>query len=54
MLKIGTPPSGTHRYIFKIYALDVERLEGVTKRNLDEKIKEHSIETAQLIGLYKR
>ncbi|MFX0042204.1 MAG: YbhB/YbcL family Raf kinase inhibitor-like protein [Candidatus Hodarchaeota archaeon] len=47
------PPSGTHRYFFKVYALDVEKLEGVTKRNFMQKVKEHKIESAEIIGLYK-
>ncbi|MFX1445614.1 MAG: YbhB/YbcL family Raf kinase inhibitor-like protein [Promethearchaeota archaeon] len=46
------PPSGTHRYFFRIYALDVEYLEGITKKNFQKKIKEHTIESAELIGLY--
>ena len=27
------PPSGTHRYFFRIYALDVDKLEGINKDN---------------------
>jgi len=48
------PPSGTHRYIFMIYALDVEHLEDVNKHNFFSKVEEHIIEKAKLIGLYKR
>ncbi len=46
------PPSGTgvHRYMFTVYALDVETLDS---ENFSE-IKEHAIDSAQLIGLYKR
>lgn len=47
------PPSGTHRYFFKVYALDTEKLEGITKQNFMEKVKEHTIESAEMIGLYK-
>ena len=47
------PPSGTHRYFFKILALDVEKLEGVSKGNFKEKVSEHTIESAEIIGLYK-
>ena len=48
------PPSGTHRYFFTIYALDVEHLEGVNKRNFFDKIEERTIEKAEIKGLYKR
>jgi len=48
------PPSGQHRYFFTVYALDVETLEGVTKENFVEKLKEHTIDSAELIGLYQR
>lgn len=48
------PPSGTHRYFFRVYAINVEKLEGVKKKNFREKINEHTIEYAELIGLYKR
>ena len=48
------PPSGTHRYVFTIYALDIEHLEGVNKRNFLDKIEKHTIEKAVIMGLYKR
>ncbi len=48
------PPGGTHRYIFTIYALDVERLESVNESNFMQKVKEHTIESCKLNGLYKR
>lgn len=48
------PPGGTHRYFFRVYALDVEKLEGVNKRNFREKVKEHTIKLAELTGLYRR
>jgi len=48
------PPSGTHRYIFIIYALDIEHLEGVNKRNFFNKVEEHALDKAVLKGLYKR
>lgn len=48
------PPSGTHRYFFTIYALDVEHLEGVNKRNFQDMVEGHSIEKATIKGLYKR
>ncbi|MDP1853978.1 MAG: YbhB/YbcL family Raf kinase inhibitor-like protein [Candidatus Omnitrophota bacterium] len=48
------PPSGTHRYFFTLYALDVEHLEGVTKSNFLAKVKEHTISKTEVIGLYSR
>jgi len=48
------PPSGTHRYIFTLYALDVEHLEDVKKRNFLDKVGEHTLDKAVLKGLYKR
>lgn len=48
------PPSGTHRYIFTIYALDTEHLEGVSKRNFFDEVEKHTLEKAVLKGLYKR
>lgn len=50
------PPSGTHRYFFKLYAIDtnISLAEGATKPQLEKAIKDHIIEKAELIGLYKR
>jgi len=48
------PPSGTHKYVFIIYALDIDNLEGVNKRNFVDKVEDHTIEKAEIVGLYKR
>ena len=50
------PPSGTHHYFFKIYALDSELnlIEGATKEQLEEEMKRHIIDRAELVGLYSR
>ena len=50
------PPSGTHRYFFKLYALDgVLPLEaGAAKGQLEEAMKGHLLGKAELIGLYRR
>lgn len=48
------PASGTHRYFFKLFALDtvLNMPSGVTKKILEEKMKGHILDTAELIGLY--
>ncbi|MGD9015262.1 MAG: YbhB/YbcL family Raf kinase inhibitor-like protein [Candidatus Omnitrophota bacterium] len=50
------PPSGTHRYFFKVYALDTQLnlKEGITKKDLEKAMQAHILENAELIGLYKR
>lgn len=50
------PPSGTHRYFFKIYALDkkLDLSEGVSKQDLEKAMQGHILDKAELIGLYKR
>lgn len=50
------PPSGTHRYFFKIYALDRELglEEGVSKGALEKAMQGHILDQAELVGLYKR
>jgi Raf kinase inhibitor-like YbhB/YbcL family protein len=50
------PPSGTHRYFFKVYGLDfvLHLKAGATKKELLEAMKGHILAQGQLIGLYKR
>jgi Raf kinase inhibitor-like YbhB/YbcL family protein len=49
------PPSGTHRYVFHLYALDTDTdvPAGLTRQELDGAIEGHVIEEAQLIGRYQ-
>jgi Raf kinase inhibitor-like YbhB/YbcL family protein len=50
------PPSGTHRYFFKIYALDAELAlkAGASKRELLRAMEGHILAQGQLIGKYRR
>lgn len=50
------PPSGTHRYFFKLYALDTELnlSENSTKHDVEKAMHGHIVEKAELIGLYKK
>jgi len=49
------PPSGTHRYFFKIYALDGELplKAGATKEELLKAMEGHIVLQGQLMGTYK-
>ena len=50
------PPSGTHRYFFKLYALDTELdlREGAGKKDIESAMQGHIIEKAELMGTYKK
>ena len=50
------PPSGTHRYFFKLYALDTALTLGpdATKAALEVAMKGHILAEAEIIGLYER
>lgn len=50
------PPMGTHRYFFKIYALDslLKLKTGATASELEKNMKPHVIAYGELVGLYKR
>ncbi len=50
------PPSGTHRYFFKIYALDTQLNlgEGISKKALEKAMDGHILDKAELVGLYQR
>jgi len=48
------PPSGTHRYYFKVYALDrkLDLLPGVKKQELEQIMQGHILDQAQLMGRF--
>ena len=50
------PPGGTHRYFFKVYALDaaLNLKPGATKRELLQSMEGHVLAEGQLIGRYRR
>jgi Raf kinase inhibitor-like YbhB/YbcL family protein len=50
------PPSGTHRYFFKVYALDMELGLGSNskKQDLEKAMQGHILAKGELIGLYSR
>ena len=50
------PPIGTHRYFFKLYALDtvLPDLGRPTKASLEKAMEGHVLAKAELIGLYRR
>lgn len=50
------PPSGTHRYFFKLYALDtvLDLAAGASKRKLLKAMKGHILAQTELIGKYSR
>lgn len=50
------PPSGKHRYFFKLYALDktLELATSAGKAQLEQATEGHILEEAELVGLYRR
>lgn len=50
------PPGGTHRYFFKLYALDItlDLSAGATKAQLLGAMEGHILGQGQLVGKYKR
>ncbi len=50
------PPSGVHRYFFKVYALDaaLNLKEGLDKKKLEKAMEGHILDKAELVGLYER
>src|SRR6266487_6195886 len=50
------PPSGTHRYYFKIFALDrtLDLKPGAKRKEVDAAMKGHVISQGQLMGRYTR
>lgn len=50
------PPGGTHRYFFKLYALDttLDLKPGASKKDVLNAMKGHVLDQCQLMGKYKR
>ena len=50
------PPSGTHRYVFKLYALDtvLDLKAGASKKKVLEAVEGHILAQAELMGVYSR
>lgn len=50
------PPSGTHRYFFKVYALDtlLQLSSKTTKKDLERAMGEHILAYGELVGVYKK
>lgn len=50
------PPSGTHRYFFRVYALatTLGLARGSSRADLDKAMKGHILGEAELIGLYSQ
>jgi len=50
------PPGGTHRYFFKLYALDIELnlKSGATTSQLVKAMEGHILDQGQLMGNYRR
>jgi len=51
-----SPPSGTHRYFFKLYALDtiLELEPGANKAAVERAMEGHIVSQTRLVGLYSR
>lgn len=50
------PPSGSHRYVFKLYALDTDfiRAGETTNQKVEEMMEGHILARGQLMGRYER
>jgi Raf kinase inhibitor-like YbhB/YbcL family protein len=51
------PPSGTHRYFFRLFALDVKSLGlivGASRKAVEDAMAGHVLEEAELMGRYQR
>lgn len=50
------PPSGVHRYFFKLYALDtkLDLQTSSKKEDLEKAMRKHILASAEIIGMYTR
>jgi hypothetical protein len=51
-----SPPSGTHRYYFRLYALDkkLDLPKGSARTELEDAMHDHILDRAELLGRYAR
>lgn len=51
-----SPPSGTHRYFFKVYALDTKLnlTQRARKEEVEKAMEGHTLAMGQLVGIYSR
>jgi len=50
------PPSGSHRYFFKVFALDskLNLKQGASRKSVEQAMKGHVIAQGEIYGLYQR
>ena len=50
------PPTGAHRYFFRVYALDkkLDLVAGATKEELQESMHDHILAQGELMGYYQK
>lgn len=48
------PPSGTHHYHFRVYALDIKLPMAMTRADLDVQMRGHILAQGELVGTYEK
>lgn len=48
------PPSGTHHYHFRVYALDIKLPMAMTRADLDVQMRGHVLAQGELVGTYEK
>jgi Raf kinase inhibitor-like YbhB/YbcL family protein len=49
-----SPPSGTHRYYFKLFALNTDFMRSNNLKDFYKEVNKHTIASATLMGIYSR
>jgi Raf kinase inhibitor-like YbhB/YbcL family protein len=50
------PPDGTHRYFFRVFALDryLDLKEGASKKSLEKAMEDHILARAEFVGFHQK